>query len=51
MSQKNGIPGNKEDSNTLRKEIQYWKAERKEKKCTTFSELPYWEIISANSAL
>ncbi len=51
MSQKNGIPGNKKDSNTVRDEISYWKMQNNERKCTKFSEMSYWEIVSANSAL
>ncbi len=51
MPQKNGIPGETKDSQTIRKEIKYWKLQSKERKCSDFSEMSYWEVMSTNSAL
>ncbi|GGX06536.1 hypothetical protein [Aquimarina muelleri] len=51
MSQKNGVSGEKKDSQIIRKEINYWKAQSKKRKCSDFSEMSYWEVMSTNSAL
>ncbi|MBQ0736242.1 hypothetical protein [Aquimarina celericrescens] len=51
MQIKNGIPGEKQDSHKIRKEITYWKAQSKERKCSDFSEMSYWEVMCTNSAL
>ncbi len=51
MSQENGIPGKSKDSNKVRKEISYWANQRNTRKCTEFSEMSYWEVVSTSNAL
>ncbi len=51
MPQKNGIPGKNKDSQEIRNEIKYWKLQNKMRKCSDFSDMSYWEVMSTNSAL
>ncbi|GGX29291.1 hypothetical protein [Aquimarina muelleri] len=51
MIQKAGIPGVNNDSGRVRKEISYWESQNKKRKCTEFSEMSYWEVVSNSNAL
>lgn len=42
---------NTKDSKKVKNEIDYWKRERESRKCTEFSEMSYWEVVSTSNAL
>ena len=51
MSITNGILSTSKESKKVRKEIDHWKKLRNSRKCTEFSEMSYWEVVSVNTAL
>ncbi|MGY3792038.1 hypothetical protein [Aquimarina litoralis] len=40
-----------ENSKKIKTAIDYWKKQNEKRKCTDFSEMSYWEVVSTNSAL
>ncbi|WP_226294291.1 hypothetical protein [Aquimarina algicola] len=51
MPPKNGIPGKSQDSQEIRNEINYWKQQNIQRKCSDFSDMAYWEVMCTNNAL
>lgn len=51
MSSKNGISSTSRNAKNLRNEINYWKKQKNNRKCTNYAEMSYWEILSTNTAL
>lgn len=48
---KNGIPCDEKDSKKIRAEINRWKKDDRESRCTEFADLNYWQRASTCSAL
>lgn len=49
--QPNGMVRKTEDAKKVKKEIEYWKKHRNNRKCREFDEMSYWEVMSTNTAL
>ena len=49
--QPNGMVRKTEDAKKVKKEIEYWKKHRNDRKCREFDEMSYWEVMSTNTAL
>lgn len=51
MPNKNETSQTNKNSRQLKTEISYWKTQNEKRKCTNYSEMSYWEILSTNTAL
>ena len=46
-----GIPGNKKDSEKIRKEHRRWKTALEKKRCKKVAKLSYWQKVSMSTSL
>lgn len=51
MPKNNRITDRTECSDFIEKEINYWKKNITRRKCTEFSQMSYWEVVSTSNAL